>query len=61
MNAPRYCGYCQHTADACVCPPWMPNTGTELERAQRAVRTGWMPKLTPEAQQRFTKLISEAA
>ena len=44
-----------------TCPPWMPNTGSELERAQRAVRAGWLPKLTAEARERFTKLIAEAA
>lgn len=61
MAAVPFCGYCQRATSACTCPPWMPNTGSELERAQRAVRAGWLPKLTAEARERFTKLIAEAA
>lgn len=34
----RWCGYCQRSPEGCVCPPWMPNTGTDDERKARGAR-----------------------
>lgn len=50
--AARWCGYCQRGIADCVCPPWMPNTGTEKERAERAIRTGWIEQMTLQARSR---------
>jgi hypothetical protein len=54
----RWCGYCQRGIPECVCPPWMPNTGTDAERADRgarqeAERIGHMALSSKEKQEAF--------
>jgi hypothetical protein len=38
VSGAKWCGYCQHSIEGCTCPPWMPNTGTDAQRKERAER-----------------------